>query len=114
MIYLTKKQKGIYDYLKSYIDKHGYAPCIQEICDHFGTLSLATVHKQLVTLENRGLIKRVPNMKRAIELVNKESSDMNPLDVPVMGIVTEGAPIETTSRIDYRGNYRRAYFIICD
>ena len=101
MAYLTKKQKGIYDYLKEYIGDKGYAPSIQEICNHFGTTSLSTMHKQLVTLENKGFIKRTPNMKRAIEFIEEEKSDIDPFEVPVMGIVSEGNPIETSGMIEY-------------
>jgi len=101
MAFLTKKQKGIYDYLKEYIGDKGYAPSIQEICEYFGTTSLSTMHKQLVTLENKGFIKRTPNMKRAIELIKEESNEIDPLEIPVMGIVSENNPIETTKMIEY-------------
>jgi len=103
MIFLTKKQKGIYDFLKEYIGEKGYAPSIKEICDHFGTRSIATMHKQLITLENKGLIRRTPKLKRAIELVESEErkTDLDFVEVPVMGVVTEGAPIETSRMIEY-------------
>jgi len=119
MIFLTKKQKGIYDYLKEYINDNGYAPSIKEICDYFGTKSIATMHKQLITLENKGLIRRTPKMKRAIELVESEEKapDNDFIEVPVMGIVTEGAPIETSRMIEYFRlptqicNERRVYML---
>ncbi|MBU1626611.1 transcriptional repressor LexA, partial [bacterium] len=103
MIFLTKKQKGIYDFLREYINENGYAPSIKEICDFFGTRSIATMHKQLITLENKGLIRRTPKMKRAIELVDTEekSPDIEFVEVPVMGIITEGSPIETSRMIEY-------------
>jgi repressor LexA len=103
VIFLTKKQKGIYDFLKEYIGEKGYAPSIKEICDYFGTTSIATMHKQLITLENKGLIRRTPKMKRAIELVESENKnpELDLMEVPVMGTVTEGAPIETSRMIEY-------------
>jgi repressor LexA len=102
MTFLTKKQKGIFDYLKEYITEKGYAPSIQEICDHFGTTSLSTMHKQLVTLENKGFIKRSPNMKRAIELSkNEEKNSSDRIETPCMGTISEGNPIGTTGMIEY-------------
>jgi repressor LexA len=102
MTYLTKKQKGIFDFLKEYITDKGYAPSIQELCDHFGTTSLSTMHKQLVTLENKGFIKRSPNMKRAIELAREdEKGDQDRLETPCMGMLSEGNPVGTTGMIEY-------------
>ena len=72
MTLLTKKQKSIYDYLKEYIGKNGIAPSIKEICDHFGTTSVSTMHKQLMALEKKGYIRRIPKMGRAIELIERK------------------------------------------
>ncbi|MBU1628419.1 transcriptional repressor LexA [bacterium] len=101
MILLTKKQKGIFDYLEEYIGEKGYAPSIKEICDHFGTTSVSTMHKQLLALEQKGYIKRIPKMSRAIELIEKKSEETVLTEIPVMGSLTEGKPIESTEMIEY-------------
>jgi repressor LexA len=101
MTLLTKKQKGIFDYLQDYIGEKGYAPSIKEICDHFGTTSVSTMHKQLLSLEQKGWIKRIPKMSRAIELVERKSEETDVSEVPVMGSVSEGKPIESTKMIEY-------------
>ena len=101
MAFLTKKQKSIYDYLKEYIGDMGYAPSIKEICDHFGTTSVSTMHKQLTALENKGLIRRTPKMRRAIELVDTKEDKPDITEIPIMGTFTEGAPIETVNMIEY-------------
>ena len=46
MLPLTKRQREIFDYLNEFIQKHGYAPSLEEIGKRFGLSSLATVHKQ--------------------------------------------------------------------
>ncbi|MBU1626665.1 transcriptional repressor LexA, partial [bacterium] len=67
-----------------------------------GTTSLSTMHKQLVTLENKGFIKRHPNMKRAIELSKEEDmSEQDRIEIPCMGLISEGNPIETPGSIEY-------------
>jgi hypothetical protein len=50
---LTKKQRQILDYVESFVDSYGYSPSFEEIADHFGYSSLATVHEHLSNLERR-------------------------------------------------------------
>ena len=71
-MHLTRRQKEILDFLSRYIERRGYAPTIEEIGDHFGLSSLATVHKHLTNLQEKGLIKRAWNRSRALELVPAE------------------------------------------
>ena len=68
-MHLTRRQKEILDYVGRHIERKGYAPTIEEIGDHFGLSSLATVHKHLTNLQEKGLIKRAWNRSRALELV---------------------------------------------
>src|SRR5262245_28333887 len=91
-MFLTKRQKEMYDYLQGYIRKHGYAPTFQEIGKHFELSSLATVHKHLSNLENKGLIKRHWNYSRAIELLAAKKAGS--IELPLLGRVAAGQPIE--------------------
>ena len=90
---LTKRQKQILDYLRDFIEKNGYAPSLIEISKHFNLNSISTIHKHLIHLEEKGLIRRHWNRARAIELV---SSQPNPeaRDVPLAGLISAGQPIE--------------------
>ena len=90
---LTKRQKELFDYLDAYISDHGYAPTLEEIGAHFGLSSLATVHKHLSNLEDKGLIRRKWNHSRALELVpqNKKAAAV---ELPLLGQVAAGQPIE--------------------
>ena len=49
----TPRQKQILDFVTRSIDRRGFAPSIQEICDHFDLASTATVHKHLKNLADR-------------------------------------------------------------
>lgn len=90
---LTKRQKELLDYLRSYIRTHGYAPTLDEIGAEFSLTSLATVHKHLSNLERKGAIRRTWNHSRAIELVD-ERPPTGAVALPLLGRVAAGAPIE--------------------
>ncbi len=92
-MHLTRRQKEILDYLARYIERRGYAPTIEEIGDHFGLSSLATVHKHLTNLQGKGLIKRAWNRSRALELVPSEVK-VQAVELPLLGKVAAGIPIE--------------------
>lgn len=66
---LTKRQREILDFCAAEILKHGYAPSLQEIGEHFQLTSLATVHKHLENLKDKGYIRRGWNRSRALEIV---------------------------------------------
>jgi len=92
-MHLTRRQKEILDYLGRHIERKGYAPTIEEIGDHFGLSSLATVHKHLTNLQEKGLIKRAWNRSRALELVPTQIA-VRALELPLLGRVAAGSPIE--------------------
>ena len=91
-MHLTKRQREIYDYLKEHIRSRGYAPSIAEIGKQFQLSSPATVHKHLVHLEQKGLIRKQHNLSRAIEVVEEPG-------YPVLGYIAAGKPIEV---LDHR------------
>ncbi|MGD0947963.1 MAG: transcriptional repressor LexA [Candidatus Binatia bacterium] len=90
---LTKRQKQLYDYIDDFIARHGYAPTLEEIGARFKLSSLATVHKHLTNLEEKGLIKRKWNFSRAIEMVPQKKRTAA-VELPLLGYVAAGAPIE--------------------
>ena len=92
-MYLTKRQKEIYQYLKEHIQSMGYAPSIMEICAKFNLSSPATVHKHLSHIEEKGLIRREQNLSRAIELVDETTAAALP-EFQLLGHIMAGKPIE--------------------
>jgi len=90
---LTKRQREILDYLGEFIEQHGYAPSLEEIGRRFGLSSLATVHKHLSNLQDKGFIRRAWNRSRSVELVPTRMGG-RALDLPLLGYVAAGAPIE--------------------
>jgi repressor LexA len=90
---LTKRQKQILNFIEESIRKNGYAPSLDEISRHFELHSISTIHKHLVNLEEKGLIKRHWNRARAIELVPAHEKP-EARDVPLAGLIAAGEPIE--------------------
>ncbi len=90
---LTRRQREILDYLKEFIDERGYAPSLEEIGSRFGLSSLATVHKHLQNLQEKGFIRRAWNRSRSVELVQTRAGG-RAVDLPLLGYVAAGEPIE--------------------
>ncbi len=95
---LTKRQKQLVDFLEKYINEHEYAPTLAEIGEYFGLSSLATVHKHLHNLEQRGFIRRSHNHSRALEVT--KASRARSRGLPLLGQVAAGAPIEAVEGHD--------------
>jgi repressor LexA len=90
---LTKRQREILDYLSTFIQQHGYAPSLEEIGERFGLSSLATVHKHLTNLQEKGFIRRAWNRSRSLEVVPARTTGRS-VDLPLLGYVAAGVPIE--------------------
>ena len=93
---LTRRQREILDYLKEFIDEQGYAPSLEEIGTRFGLSSLATVHKHLMNLQEKGFIRRAWNRSRSVELVQARAGG-RAVDLPLLGYVAAGEPIEAVA-----------------
>ena len=91
---LTKRQSEILKYLQEHIRDRGYAPSFEEIAEHFGFQSLATVHEHLTNLERKGYIHRAHNESRAIEVLPPRGQ-AGASEIPLLGMVAAGTPIES-------------------
>src|SRR6188508_2237840 len=93
---LTKRQREILDYLQDFIQQHGYAPSLEEIGRRFGLSSLATVHKHLTNLQEKGCIRRSWNRSRSVELLSARTGQ-RAIELPLLGYVAAGVPIEAVA-----------------
>ena len=100
---LTGRQKDILQVLKKLIADNGYPPTVREIGEEAHLSSPATIHFHLKKLEEKGYIKKGDNKNRTIEiLVPNEylEKDDNVVEVPLLGKVTAGNPIEAIEMPD--------------
>ncbi len=98
-MHLTKRQREIYDFIRDCIHRDGYAPSLEEIGAEFGLNSVATVHKHVQNLVEKGLLRKAWNRSRSIELVEDDPVS-DGVNVPLLGSVAAGAPIEAVSTPD--------------
>lgn len=65
---LTDRQQEVFDFIKSFIAEHGWAPAHREIGEHFGfsaRASFGVVH----VLKKKGVIEHVKGLPRAIKVI---------------------------------------------
>ena len=87
----------------------GYCPSFEEIGKNLGLSSVATVHKHLCALEEKGYIRRGRNRSRSIEILrpqyplltaaSKGDLDLAPSEkremfLPLLGRIAAGKPLE--------------------
>lgn len=93
---VTARQRQVYEFICRYLETNNQPPTIAEIGGQFQMTSSASVHSILSALEREGLIKRIPNVSRGIELVKVETQESggDEFEVPLLGLVAAGQPIE--------------------
>ena len=89
---LTRRQREIYDFIHRFVDRKGYSPSLEEIGAHFGLSSVATVHKHVQHLVEKGFLRKAWNRSRSVEPVARPLASW--VSLPLLGIVAAGAPIE--------------------
>lgn len=100
---LTPKQKVILDILKQLIAKNGYPPTVREIGKKANLSSPATIHFHLKQLEKKGYIEQGSNKNRTLKLLvpnEYEETNQDIINVPLLGKVTAGSPIEAIETPD--------------
>src|SRR5215475_14619846 len=98
---LTKRQREIFDFIGSYLSKHGYPPTVREIGKAVGLHSSSTVHAHLSKLESLGVLKRDPSKPRALEvMVERAKKAVRPVGLPLVGQVAAGEPILAEENIE--------------
>jgi len=92
---LYKRQRQIVDFIAQYTQKNGYSPTLKEIADCIGVSSLATVHEHLNALVKKRVLRKFEGAVRGIELIDKKiGSTLEGIQLPVMGFIAAGKPIE--------------------
>jgi repressor LexA len=98
---ITRRQREVYDFLQNFIEEHGYSPSFEEIGAGLGLSSLATVHKHISNLQEKGLLKRDYNRSRSIDVMKirtraKQAAPVSQIDLrlPLLGVIAAGRPLE--------------------
>ena len=84
--FLTPKQQKVLDFIRKRIGER-LPPTIREIGEELGFKSTGTVRDYLKALMQKGLVRRMNNKSRAIELTERAS-----LKIPIIGTIMAGKP----------------------
>ena len=127
---LTQKQLDLLEFIQKRLSKNGVPPSFDEMKEALDLRSKSGIHRLITALEERGFIKRLANRARAIGIVkmpnspefqNNTKSDIysstttpfsansssapiesvNANEIPVMGRIAAGVPIEAISEISH-------------
>ncbi len=107
---VTRRQKEVIDFLEAFVSRNGYSPSFEEIARGMGLKSLATVHKHITNLEKKGMLDRVHNRSRSIDVLPPGTQSRFSLKLPLAGRIAAGQPVEqvesseTISLADVVGN----------
>src|SRR3989338_8620635 len=88
---LTPKQKQILEYIKKRITKNGYAPSLGEIGARF-ELVKSTIHQHVDSLIEKKYLNKSDYRARSLEI--PEDKNVTFVEIPLLGTITAGKPIE--------------------
>ena len=128
---LTRKQLELLDFINSHLQRDGVPPSFDEMKEALELKSKSGIHRLITALEERGFIRRLAHRARAIEIVKLPDAMERPgfsakftprvidgdriaaprgampvaaldvMEVPVMGRIAAGTPIEAISDISH-------------
>jgi len=87
----TKRQAEILHFVREYRRENGYSPSMVETAEHF-KISVPTVHQHIYSLRNKNLLLVDKGKKRSIVTPQDYKSQL--VDIPLLGIISAGGPIE--------------------
>jgi len=91
---ITRRQKEVLDFLSGFTQKHGYSPSYEEIAHGLGLTSLATEHKHVTNLQNKGMLQRAHNRSRSIDVLPPRPARRTFERLPLAGRIAAGQPVE--------------------
>ncbi len=101
---LTRRQREVLDVIRGFIERNGYSPSLEEIASALGLSSVATVHKHVSHLVQKGHVKRSWNQNRSIEPVTPDPEHGEAaFRLPLCGDIAAGLPLEAVATAESVG-----------
>jgi len=91
---LTKRQSEILKFVRDFMREYDYSPSHREIAEGMGLSSPATVHQHLQVLKSKGYLQCQSEAIRGIELTGQVMRLGRSIELPLVGLITAGEPIE--------------------
>lgn len=92
---ITRRQKEVLSFISGFTQRNGYSPSYEEIAHGLDLRSLATVHKHITNLQNKGLLQRTHNRSRSIDILPPRAKTAPGERLPLAGRIAAGLPVET-------------------
>lgn len=67
---LTPTQQRLAGFIRGFMERHGYSPSYSEMMDGVGVRGKSAIHRLLIALEERGVVRRRHGKARAIEMID--------------------------------------------
>lgn len=90
---MTPKQMKVFEFVRGFIGRRGYAPSLAEIASHMGVCRV-TARQYLQALERQGLVSRRRYGRRAIEVEPASRTRGGALEIPMLGYIAAGEPVD--------------------
>jgi repressor LexA len=97
---LTKKQSEALEVIRQFLAKHNYAPSYRDVMRDMGIRSPATAYNHVQALKEKGYIKLRDGQVRSVELTEKSNMFTKSVELPLLGVIAAGQPIEAIAEKD--------------
>ncbi|ROO86988.1 SOS-response transcriptional repressor LexA [Actinocorallia herbida] len=103
---LPARQQRILVVIRDWVTRHGYAPSTRQIGDAVGLRSSSSVSKHLVSLEEKGFLRRGTAVARPIDVraflpgARAAGPGDDAVAVPVVGDIAAGVPITADEHVE--------------
>jgi len=91
---LTKRQSEILKFITNFVKDNDYSPSYREIAEGLGLSSPATIHQHIQLIKTKGFLKFDSDSPRCLELTDKVPNFARSIELPLVGLITAGVPIE--------------------
>ena len=92
----TQRQKEVYDYLVSFLERRGHIPTYAQIAKQLGVKSRATIAKHIQALVRLGLVEIIRTGNSSQIMIKQQESPASELfcEIQMAGYIAAGQPIE--------------------
>ena len=101
---VSEKQKNILNFINIFIEKHGYAPSIREICLGVNLKSTSTVQYHIEKLIKSGYLQKNYKKSRAITLNSTNFQNK----IPILGEIAAGSLLMAEENVIGTVNYHNS------
>ena len=101
---VSDKQKNILNFINIFIEKHGYAPSIREICVGVNLKSTSTVQYHIEKLIKSGYLQKNYKKSRAITLNSTNFQNK----IPILGEIAAGSLLMAEENVIGTVNYHNS------